>query len=344
MPMKRRVIVAVAFVFLTLIMMVIYFNIGFSQPDKEKSQETLVVVSPHPAPFIIPLINEFESETGIKVEASSCGTSKALELIKNDENIDVMWGGSILSVGGQEDSFLSYKTENYDCFSDDFKGVSEGGTCFTDVPSVLMVNTDLIGNIRIRGYEDLLNPRLKGKIAFADPSNSSSSFEHLTNMLYAMGNGNPKDGWDYVEKFVKQLNGEILQSSSEVYEGVSSGKYLVGLTFEEAAVTMIKQNKHIEIVYMEEGILSTPDGIYINKNTKHADAAKKFVDFMTAYDTQKYILAKLGRRSVRKDVEASSLVEPKADLNIIEADKNLVAKSRKAWLTEFSKLMEGADD
>ncbi len=156
-----------------------------------------------------------------------------------------------------------------------------------------MINTDLIGDIEVKGYEDLLNPRLKGKIAFADPSSSSSSFEHLTNMLYAMGNGNPEDGWDYVEKFSDQLNGVILQSSSEVYEGVSSGKFLVGLTFEEAALTMINQDKHIKIVYMEEGILSTPDGVYINKNTKHADSAKKFVDFMTAYNTQKYITAKV---------------------------------------------------
>ena len=34
--------------------------------------------------------------------------------------------------------------------------------------SVLIVNTDLIGDIKIEGYEDLLNPALKGKIATAD--------------------------------------------------------------------------------------------------------------------------------------------------------------------------------
>ena len=50
-----------------------------------------------------------------------------------------------------------------------------------------MINTDLIGDIKITGYEDLLQPELKGKIAFADPTKSSSSYEHLVNMLYAMG-------------------------------------------------------------------------------------------------------------------------------------------------------------
>ncbi len=344
MTMKRKIIAAAIFVFVVVIMMVIFFNIGYGQPDKDTAQEKLVVVSPHPAPFIIPLINEFESETGIKVKALQCGTSKALELIKSNADIDVLWGGSILSVGESEGAFLPYKTENIDSFYENFKDVGEGFTCFTDVPSVLMINTDLIGDIEVKGYEDLLNPRLKGKIAFADPSGSSSSFEHLTNMLYAMGNGNPEDGWDYVEKFSDQLNGVILQSSSEVYEGVSSGKFLVGLTFEEAALTMINQDKHIKIVYMEEGILSTPDGVYINKNTKHADSAKKFVDFMTAYNTQKYITAKLGRRSVRRDVEASVLVTPKEELNIVEADRDVVGSSKNKWLSRFSDMMGGANE
>ncbi|WP_246359023.1 hypothetical protein [Paenibacillus phytorum] len=34
---------------------------------------------------------------------------------------------------------------------------------------VLLVNKKLIGDIKIEGFEDLLNPNLKGKIAFPDP-------------------------------------------------------------------------------------------------------------------------------------------------------------------------------
>lgn len=41
-------------------------------------------------------------------------------------------------------------------------------TRFTDIPSVLMVNTNLLGGMKIQGYEDLLDERLKGKIAMCD--------------------------------------------------------------------------------------------------------------------------------------------------------------------------------
>ncbi len=35
--------------------------------------------------------------------------------------------------------------------------------------------------MNIEGYNDLLKPELKGKIATADPANSSSAFAQLTN-------------------------------------------------------------------------------------------------------------------------------------------------------------------
>lgn len=84
--------------------------------------------------------------------------------------------------------------------------------------SVLIVNTDLIGDIKIEGYEDLLNPALKGKIATADPANSSSAFAHLTNMLLAMGGYEDDKAWQYVHDLFENVDGKICESSSGVYK------------------------------------------------------------------------------------------------------------------------------
>lgn len=309
-----------------------------------EEEDKLVVVSPHPTEFIIPLIQEFENETGISVEVYSCGTSDAIDKITTDSDIDIMWGGSLLAVGPYMNHFYTYETSNKSRFMDAFKNESNEVTCFSDVPSVIMVNTDIIGDIGVEGYEDLLDPRLKGRIAFADPGKSSSSFEHLVNMLYAMGNGDPDKGWDYVKKFVAQLDGNILDSSSLVYQGVANGKYAVGLTFEEAAVTMIKSDKHVSIVYMREGVVSTPDGIYISKNSKRCDMAEKFADFMTSRKAQQFMASDLGRRSVRKDVEASELVIPKYKINNLPVNKKTVIACKDSWIEEFEKIYkEGTD-
>ncbi len=307
---------------------------------EERKAPDLVVVSPHPKAFMISLIKEFENETGIKTEVISLGTSDALKRIMDDKDVDVLWGGSLLTVSSYEGAFYPYHTENREAFEDRFDGVDERITCFTLVPSVIMINTDLIGDIEVEGYEDLLDPRLKGRIAFADPGKSSSSFEHLVNMLYAMGNGDPEKGFDYVEKFCENLDGVLLSTSSEVYEGVANGKYTVGLTFEEAAVTMLKSDKHIKIVYMEEGVVFTPDGIYINDLSERKDKAEAFVDFMTSRNAQSFITANLGRRSVRIDVTDSDIVAPLDSVKTIEVQTENVIGNKDRWIACFEEILK----
>ncbi|NOU73026.1 hypothetical protein GC098_16635 [Paenibacillus sp. LMG 31458] len=51
----------------------------------------------------------------------------------------------------------------------------------------LLVNKKLIGDIKIEGYEALLNPKLKGKIAFTDPSKSSTGLTIIANILQTVG-------------------------------------------------------------------------------------------------------------------------------------------------------------
>ena len=333
------IIIAIATI---LFVLYIHSSVGRQENDDENR---LVVVSPHPTEFVIPLIQEFENETGINVKLISCGTTDAIDRIIADKDIDVLWGGSLMTVEPYKDNFAAYKTLNRAIFMEEYKNVGDEFTCFSNVPSVIMYNKDIIGDIEINGYADLLDPRLKGQIAFSDPSRSSSAFEHLVNMLYACGNGNPEQGWEYVEKLSSNLSGILLPNSSQVYNGVANGQYKVGLTFEEAAVTMIKNNKHIGIVYMDEGVVCTPDVICINKDSARTERARRFVDFLTSKDTQRVMASDLGRRSVRKDVEASSLVIPIDDIKSINVDKDEVIAKKSEWLERFEIIVkEEADE
>ena len=320
MTRKLKLCIGIPAAALILCSVFIYF---YTNRGTSAHSDKLVVVSPHPMDFMIPLIREFENETGIAVELYSRGTAEAIESIRTNPDVDVLWGGSLLTVGPYIDSFYEYRY-------------------FSNVPSVIMINNDLIGDIRIEGYADLLNPELKGQIAYADPGKSSSSFEHLVNMLFAMGGGDPDAGWDYVEQLTKNLDGVLLNSSSAVYKGVANGEFKVGLTFEEAAVTMLKNDKHIGIVYMTEGVVSTPDGIYINKNSSKLDKAAAFADFMTSRNAQRFMAANLGRRSVRTDVEASGMVIPLSEIHSIFVDKDTVVSNKDAWLQRFDGLVKEA--
>ena len=144
--------------------------------------EKLVVYCPHPLAFISPLVEEFEKQSGVKVEVIAAGSGELIKRVESEKANplgDIFWGGSLGTMKPKADLFENYKSKNEDAMQDVFKNVEGSLTRFTDIPSVIMINTKLIGDIQVEGYEDLLQPALKGKIAFCDPSRSSSAYEHL---------------------------------------------------------------------------------------------------------------------------------------------------------------------
>ena len=73
---------------------------------------------------------------------------------------------------------------------------------------VFCVNTDLEAElgIEINGYEDLLNPELKGKIIVAAPDASSSGWRQLQTILATMGDEFDDDkGWNYIEQLLPDV-------------------------------------------------------------------------------------------------------------------------------------------
>ncbi len=301
--------------------------------------DVLVIYSPHPIAFIDPIIGEFENETGIAVEIISSGTGELLARIETEENQpvgDVLWGGSISTLESKKDLFEFYQSANEDHAI--FKNVDGHITRFTMMPSVIMVNTNLVGDTKISGYEDLLNPELKGKIAFADPSKSSSSFEQLLNQLWAMGEGDVELGWQYVEALTTNLDGQLLEGSSAVYKGVVQGEFVVGLTFEEPAAKFVENGAPVKVIYPLEGTLVSPDGVSIIKNTPHLAYAQQFVDFVTSFEIQTFITTELNRRSIRDDVPETGGLIPYEDIDLVKNDQKWSSDNKIALLERYNKV------
>lgn len=306
----------------------------------DSGSDSLIVYTSLPESVVDPLMAAFKEETGITVDVITAGGGELLARIVNEsENPqgDVMLSGTISNCTDFQDYFADYITANEDDVLDDYKNTEGGMTRFDVIASVLIVNKDLIGDTEINGYADLLNPELKGHIAMADPSKSSSAFEHLVNMLEDMGDGSAEDGWDYVEQFCAQLDGKLLDSSSAVYKGVADGEYIVGLTSEGSAANVIAAGAdNVEIVYMEEGVIFRGDGAYIIKGCPNEANAQKFLDFCTSYDTQLLCQNELCMRSVRGDVTGSPILADLSAINVRTDDLQTVIDNKSAWVSQFS--------
>ncbi len=108
-------------------------------------------------------------------------------------------------------------------------------------------------------YDDLLNPALKGKIASADPTSSSSAWAQLCNILLVKGCYESPQAWAYVESLIKQPNGKPTSGSSAVYKGEYQGEYAVGLTYEDPSVAPLADGaKNVRVVYPKEGAMWLP--------------------------------------------------------------------------------------
>ena len=326
-----------------IILFIAIFILSCSQ-SKSSDKEELIIYCSHPLDLMNTILDDFKLKNPkISVEVVTAGTGELLKRIEAEKTNplgDILWGGTLNSVKSKGELFESYISTNEINIFEEFQNEEGNFTRFSLIPSVIMINTNLTKNIKIEGYADLLNPALKGKIACADPSASSSAFEHLVNMLYAMGNGDPEKGWDYVKKLCANLDGKLLSGSSAVYKGVADGEYTVGLTFEQGGAMMVAQGSPIKLIYMKEGVIIKPNVVSIIKNAKNMENAKKFLDYVASYDAQKMV-NELNRRAIRNDLPTSEILLSIDKINVIEDNEDIVEANKQKWLDKFRDIFTG---
>ena len=307
---------------------------------------TVTVYSPHNAEVINPIVKEFQERTGIQVDVVAAGTGELLKRVEAESGNslgDVMWGGGAESLDSFKDYFEAYKTTEDDVIPTHFKDVNNAWTGFSALPMVIMYNKNLVKEDEVpASWEDLLDPKWKGKIAFADPAKSGSSYTTLVTMLEARKeDGN--EGWDFIKKFVENLDGKIISGSSGVYTGVSDGEYSLGLTLEEAAMRYVNAGADVGVVYPSEGTSAVPDGIAVIKGAKNEENAKKFVDFVVGKDVQNIVVEDFARRSIRTDMEAPEGLGPIDDIKLVDYDFAWAASNKEEVLDKWKNIVIGRE-
>lgn len=322
-----------------------------STAQSAEEEPVLVVYTARSESLNNAVIPEFEKDTGIKVEVVVAGTGELLKRAQSEKDNplgDIFWVADETMLSSSKDLFMEYVSEENIYMQDEFKNQTGYFTpAFAD-PTVMIVNTDLKGDIKIEGFEDLLNPELKGKIAFGDPVNSSSAFQSLMAMLYGMGkDGDPlsDEAWDYVDKLIANLDGKMANSSSQVYKGVAGGEYVVGLTWEDPAANYVKNGAAVEVVFPKEGAIFPGESVQILKGCKHPENAKKFIDYMLSEKVQNAVGMNLTVRPLRRDAKLADYMTPMSDIKLFENyNEGWVAENKTKISEIFSEHMEKSMD
>lgn len=311
-----------------------------SSADKGSS-DTLVIYSPNSEGLINATIPAFEEKYDVKVELIQAGTGELFTKLESEKNApvaDIIFGGAYSQYAQSTELFEEYVPEENDQLVDAYQNTTGFYTPYTIDGSVIVVNPDLIGDIDITGYEDLLNEELKGKIATADPANSSSAFAQLTNMLAAKGGYESDEAWNYVTDLFTLIDGKISSSSSNVYKTVADGEMAVGLTYEDPTVKLLNDGANVEIIYPEEGTVFLPASAAIIKGAENLENAKLFIDFVISKEVQDVLGTTTTNRPVRKDAETSENMKELTEIKTLEEDMDYVIENKEKIVTKYNDI------
>ena len=300
-------------------------------------EERLVIYTSHKEEVYGPIIKEFQQRTGIWVEVVTGGSGELLERIAMEAEggqpaCDLMFGGGVESLAAYEDCFEPCTPEGVENLRG--VGLSEEGlwTPFSSLPLVLIYNTRLVSEGELTGWADLLDPRWKGRIAFADPTVSGSSYTAALTLFSCIEG----DDWDILAALVDNLDGGALPDSGDVVESVRSGSRYIGVTLEETALK--QRSPELGIVYPAEGTSAVPDGCALIKGARHPENARAFLDFVLSRDVQELLVSDLSRRSVRTDVHAPEDLPSEAELGIIDYDVHWASSIKEEFIARWTEL------
>ena len=314
--------------------------------DGAAEEKKLVIYSPATDAQVNAVVPLFEERYGIEVEVITGGTGELLARIDAEGDApycDVVFGGG-------ESSYSEYKHVFQDYVSPEDANLIENcrntlGYCtnYNLDCAILMYNTDLIGDIQIKGYKDLLNPELKGKIASADPTASSSAMMHIETILTDFGGLTleNEEGWNVVSELIKNLDGKLASGSSSAWKSVADGEMTVVLPYEEAGIALARSGANIAIVYPEEGTVLTPSTVGLIKNCSHPENGKLFIDFVLSQEVQNILCNELDVRPVRDDVSYPDYFRPASDIKTVDLDQEYVNQHKTEIVDKITEVYQG---
>lgn len=303
-------------------------------PEKE-----VVVYTPHDTDMLDAVIPNFKKKYGIDVLVVRGGTGemlKRLEAEKDRPMSDVFWGGDGASLEAYRNYFEVYKPAGSEVIPAKFKSPTGHWTGFMSTAIVFMYNKKLVDEAqKPANWKDLIGPKWKGKVAFADASKSGSAFHQLTIMLSIFGRD--EKGWRFVEDFVRNV--KVVGGSSLVHQGTAGGEYHIGVTLEDIAYKYIAGGANVGVTYPAEGTTASPDGVALVKNAKHPVAARLFVDYVLSAQVQDQLVRTFYRRSVRPDVAPPKGLPATSEINIIEVDLQWSSDFRQEILKRWNDIL-----
>lgn len=173
---------------------------------------------------------------------------------------------------------------------------------------VVSFNTKLVDPGEIRSYQDLLDPKWKGKMVTWNPSAQGAGASAVGMYLH------PRIGEDWFKRWAREMNVTVVEDARQGAEWLALGRFHLGIFgIATQAETMRSQGFPVQGFLphaMAEGEILTVSAtnIMVLDRAPHPKAAQLFVNWLLTRDVQQKLI-KIAQRadSLRTDVDSSVL-------------------------------------
>jgi iron(III) transport system substrate-binding protein len=211
------------------------------------------------------------------------------------------------------------------------------GTYLT--PEVIGYNSTLVPDSAApKDWDDVVDPRWKGKVLLRDPV-ASGSMRAIFGAILARSlaaTGSTAAGWDWLRRLDANTKTYAF-SPTILYQELGRGEGSVTL-YDMPDIATIQQQLHFPVKYVipASGTPLLVDAIAIVRGTKHEKVAESFYEFVTSEPVLIETARAHFRIPVRTDLAEDSLPAwvrtARQQIKPIPVDRRLIADSLPAWM------------
>jgi iron(III) transport system substrate-binding protein len=258
------------------------------------AKEKVVVYTSVDQVFAEAICDDFEQETGIKVELvpdteETKGTGLHNRLIeeKNRPRADVFWSGDPVRAASLKSDGVStaYKSPAAKGLPEALSDAEGHWTCFSARARVIVYNTDRVSeDQKPTSILDLADERFKGKACIANPLFGTTSM-HAAALFAVWGE---KKATAFFQSLVDN-NVTILGSNGDVRRAVAAGEYDIGLTDTDDVHVAMQEGKQVDFIYADadgEGTLVMPNAVVLISGGPNPESARRFIDYLVRRETE----------------------------------------------------------
>jgi iron(III) transport system substrate-binding protein len=306
--------------------------------DAAKKEGKVVLYTSAPIAAAQKVANSFQQKYGITVELFRSGGTQVLRRFMLEQEA----GRSVCDVLVSSDpaaildltakgKFVPFKPAGFEQVPEAFRDPNGNYVAQRISAIAFYGRTDLVpANDMPKTWDDLLNPRFKGKLAMTNPSFTSLQLGVVAMLSKARG-------WGFFEK----LNANdimVVQGNEQVLNLVKTGERPIAAGADSQYATEARLAGHkIENLFPSDGTFAIPATTSVVKGSKSPNAAKLLAEYTLSPEAQA-LWPENGIYAARVDVPPPAGSLPIKDIKVIPMDYDYIQKTTAQVKKKFGEI------